>query len=123
MADAGVIDTAVRDAALPVRLKLPTQSSQNQAVSFVERKAATAVRGRLSNVLDVPRAYDLNRLDLTAGATLDGDIHHAATRLLRSLRNPAEKDRKSNHTNPSISGLVVLVRRRSSAGDPPSTLC
>ena len=88
MAEAGVIGPALRDAALPLRLQLQTQS-QPPPVSFVERKAVTAARAKLSALLDVPRAYDLDRLDLRADSTLDGVAQRAATQLLRSLKDPA----------------------------------
>ena len=88
MAEAGVIGPALRNAALPLRLELQPQS-QPPAVSFIERKALTAVRTKLSSLLDVPRAYDLDRLDLRADSTLDGTAQRDATRLLRSLKDPA----------------------------------
>jgi len=90
MADAGVIGTGLRDAALPLRLELQVQvQSQPPPVSFVERKAVTAARAKLSGLLGVPRAYDLDRLDLRADSSLDGEVQRTATRLLRSLKDPA----------------------------------
>jgi membrane peptidoglycan carboxypeptidase len=89
MTDAGLIRPALRDAALPIRLKLQTQPPPERAVSFVERKAVTAVRGKLAGLLDVPRAYDLDRLDLAVGSSLDGEVQRAATQLLRSLKDAA----------------------------------
>ena len=89
MADLGVIGPELRDAALPLRLKLLSQSPLQPAVSFVERKAVTAVRTKLSGLLGVPRAYDLDRLDLVAHSSLDGDVQRAASRFLGSLKDPA----------------------------------
>lgn len=88
MAEAGVIPVALRDAALPIALKLRTQAPLEDQGSFIDRKAATAVRGKLASVLDIPRSYDLDRLDLLTITTLDGQVQRAATELLRSLRNP-----------------------------------
>ena len=88
MADAGVIPAALRDAALPIELKLRTQAPQEVQGSFIDRKAATAVRGKLASVLDITRSYDLDRLDLRATTTLDGQVQRTATELLRSLRDP-----------------------------------
>ncbi len=88
MAEAGVVSPALRDAALPLRLQLLSQR-QPPPVSFVERKAVTAARSKLSSLLDVPRAYDLDRLDLRVDSSLDGAAQRAATRLLRSLKDPA----------------------------------
>jgi membrane peptidoglycan carboxypeptidase len=89
MADAGIIPATLRDAASGAQLKVLARAAQPPVVSFVDRKVASAVRGRLSNLLDVPRSYDLNRLDLAAGTTVDGEAQRAATRFLRGLRDPA----------------------------------
>jgi membrane peptidoglycan carboxypeptidase len=88
MADAGVIPYALRDAALPIKLKLQQQTPPEPQGSFVERKAANAMRTRLQSLLDIPRAYDLDRLDLEAQSTMDGEVQRAATQLLRGLRDP-----------------------------------
>lgn len=89
MAAAGQITPALRDAALAQKLATRTQPPPRHPVSFVERKAANATRARLSALLDVPRAYDLDRFDLTATSTLDSEIQRSATELLRSLSTPA----------------------------------
>jgi len=89
MADAGIIPATLRDAALGAPLKVLARSPQQPAPSFVDRKVASALRGRLSNLLDVPRSYDLNRLDLVAGTAVDGDAQRAATRFLRGVGTPA----------------------------------
>ena len=88
MAAAGVIPAALRDAALPIELKLRTQAPLETQGSFIDRKAATAVRGKLAGMLDIPRAYDLDRLDLRATTTLDGEVQRTASELLRGLRDP-----------------------------------
>ncbi|WP_309624598.1 transglycosylase domain-containing protein [Methylibium sp.] len=85
MAEAGVIPAALRDAALPLALQRPLQPTAPRSVAFSERKATTALRTRLSGLLEVPRAYDLDRLDLEATSSLDGEVQRAATTLLRSL--------------------------------------
>lgn len=89
MAEAGVIPAALRDAALPLPLQLRLQSVPERPASFVERKAVTAVRGKLQSLLGMPRAYDLDRLDLTVDSSLSGDVQQAATTLLRSLNTTA----------------------------------
>lgn len=90
MADAGVIPAALRDAALPLPLKLQPQFAGVRPASFVERKAATAVRSKLQSVLGMQRSYDLDRLDLSVDSTLDGEVQRVATRLLRGLADPEE---------------------------------
>lgn len=88
MADAGVIPPTLRDAALPLPLKLQTQFAVARPASFIERKAATAVRGKLQAMLAMPRSYDLDRIDLTVASPLDGEVQRAATTLLRGLGDP-----------------------------------
>jgi membrane peptidoglycan carboxypeptidase len=88
VAAAGLITPALRDAALPLPLKLRTQFAAAQPGAFVERKAANAVRGKLQTLLAMPRAYDLDRLDLGVDSSLDGEVQRAATALLRGLRDP-----------------------------------
>ncbi len=85
LAEAGVIPTALRDAALPLALKLLQRPAAEPPVSFVERKAATAVRTKLQQLLGLPRAYDLDRLDLEADSSLASEAQRAAGTLLRSL--------------------------------------
>lgn len=89
MAGAGVITPALRDAALPLALQALHPSAVVAGASFVEQKAANAVRVRLQALLALPRLYDLDRLDLTAQSTLDGDVQRAVTTLLRSLGDRA----------------------------------
>ena len=95
MAQAGEVPAALRDAALaqglasgPDPAVMPTADDAS-APSFVTRKAATLMRSRLSGLLDVPRAYDLDRLDLQARSSLHGEVQAAATRALLSLRDSA----------------------------------
>lgn len=88
MADAGVITPTLRDAALPLALKLQTQFVVARPGSFIERKAANAVRGKLQTLLAIQRSYDLDRLDLAVESPLDGEVQRAATALLRGLGDP-----------------------------------
>lgn len=90
MASAGAITPALRDAALPIRLQLLAQGPSQPAASLSsERKAAALVRGRLAGLLDVPRSYDLDRLDLTVSSTLDAEVQRTITRRLRELKHPS----------------------------------
>ncbi len=88
LADAGIIAASLRDAALPLALTLQTRFSVTPPASFIERKAANAVRGKLQSLLAMQRAYDLDRLDLAVETALDGDVQRAATALLRGLGDP-----------------------------------
>ena len=88
MADAGIITPTLRDAALRQPTQLRTSFAASRPVSFVEHKAATAVRAKLQALLGVPRAYDLDRLDLEVDSPLDGEVQRTATTLLRGLADP-----------------------------------
>ena len=90
MAEAGVVSTALRDTALPLALKLKTRQQAGAAGSFVDRKAVTAARARLHALLAMPRAYDIDRLDLQVDSPLDGELQRAASALLRSLGDPRQ---------------------------------
>ncbi len=75
LAASGVISQPLRDAALTERLVLNRASPlQPSAESYVSRKAVTLLRSHLMNVLGVASYYDLDRLDLTAHATLDKSV-------------------------------------------------
>ena len=93
LARAGVIDGGLRDAALAERLELRRGGEESASVAFVDRKGANLVRSRLTTLLNVPGLYDLDRFDLTAYSTLDAPAQDAASRLLRSLREPATIER------------------------------
>jgi membrane peptidoglycan carboxypeptidase len=93
LADAGVITGALRDAALPLPLDLLSTpvaaASVLNSAPYSERKAATALRSRLAGQLGVDRLYDLDRLDLQARSSIDGQVQKAGVALLRSLATPA----------------------------------
>lgn len=89
MTEAGLITPSLRDAALPVSLHLRPELAPAPRPDFVQRKATTALRTHISTLLDVPRAYDLERLDLEADASLDGEAQAMAARVLAGLRTPA----------------------------------
>ncbi len=88
LAEAGIIDARLRDAALSLQLSLQQQRMATAPISFVQRKAANAMRTRLAGLLGLSRVYELDRLDLSARSTLDGRIQDEVTRVLRSLADP-----------------------------------
>jgi membrane peptidoglycan carboxypeptidase len=89
MAEAGLISSVLRDAALAVPLQLRPPLPATPRPNFVQRKAATALRTHISTLLNVPRAYDLERLDLEAETSLDSEAQALAAKVLTSLRTPA----------------------------------
>lgn len=88
LASQGVIAPALRDAALAVRL---TDGNGGRtvapAVSFVTRKASTAIRSQLVSLLGSSSFYSLDRLDLRVASSLDGHTQEAVTGVLRQLRD------------------------------------
>ena len=89
MAEAGLITPALRDAALPLPLHLQPPLPPTPRPDFVQRKAASALRTHIATLLDVPRAYDLERLDLEAESSLDGEAQALVAQVLTGLRTPA----------------------------------
>jgi membrane peptidoglycan carboxypeptidase len=80
----GIVPSALRDAALAVRLELNRTPVVHSPVSYVTRKAVTALRANLMATLGVGSFYDLDRLDLTATATLDNAVQQAVNERLAS---------------------------------------
>ena len=87
LADAKVITPAFRDAGLRERIAFHTNGKSGKG-EFVENKAANALRVELSGRLNVPRLYDLDRLDLKASTTLHGPTQRAVSSFLRRLSDP-----------------------------------
>ena len=84
----GIISPELRDVALCIGLSFRERPPELPAVSYVERKAANTVRRQLSNLLGVPRLYELDRLDLTVKGTLNGKTQDEVSRLLLNLGDP-----------------------------------
>lgn len=89
LAEAGLIQPALRDAALALPLNLREGPAVPPPAAFVTRKAGNALRTHLASHLGVARFYDLDRIDLTATSTLRGDLQSSVTTLLRDISNPA----------------------------------
>lgn len=85
IADAGLIDPALRDAALEQPLQPAAAAPPAERASFVDRKAASALRTRIAALLEVPRLYDLDRLDLEVASTLDLAVQQRVGAALASL--------------------------------------
>jgi membrane peptidoglycan carboxypeptidase len=85
----GIISAELRDAALAVHLTPRDRAPELPQVSFVERKAANAVRMDLLGLTGVGTLYDLDRFDLTVRTTLDLQAQEEVTNLLARLTDPA----------------------------------
>ncbi len=90
LAQAGIISPRLRDLALaekviyadPTRITVRTTAERSKAVDSLRIELMTAlnVNGGL---------YGLDRLDLSAHTTIDGNANAAVTKILRSLTDPA----------------------------------
>ena len=84
----GIISTRQRDAALQAKLNVQRQQPVQRKFSFVERKAANAIRPKLLSLMKVPKLYDLNLLDLTVKSSLDSRAQEEVTDILNKLQEP-----------------------------------
>lgn len=85
---AGVLQPALRDAALGARLAF-RDLAQDPALARVDgNKGISLARTRLSSLLQMP-LYDLDRLDLGARTSLQGELQQAVTTYLHDLAEPA----------------------------------
>ncbi len=92
LAEAEVIPEELRDAALGVPLVFRGSPAKSRRPPYVMRKAANAVRTQLLDLLDLGQLYVLDRIDLTAGTTLDRPAQQHLTHMLGRLKQPAVVD-------------------------------
>ncbi|WP_158044647.1 transglycosylase domain-containing protein [Skermanella pratensis] len=88
LASQGTISEDLRDAALDIKLRFRNDAPLPPPVSFVEQKAANAIRTRLLGMLNVPSLYQLDRYDLTAETSLDGPTQQRMVEVLSKLNEP-----------------------------------
>lgn len=88
LASAGMLSPTLRDAALQAKVSFRDESSVPYPMDVRSWKAANAVRTRLLSLLETPRLYDIDRLDVTASSTFDARIQDAVTATLKRLRDP-----------------------------------
>lgn len=110
LAKNGVISPALQYAAEKIPLRFSSERPVDTS-SFITRKASNAARLQLTELLGVPRFYDLDRLDLTTASTLDSRVQKEVTNILVKL-----KDRAFLEQN----GLTV--ERMLSTGDPAKVI-
>ena len=111
LAKEGVISPKLRDAAKDVRLTLRRAAPKTAPVSFVQRKAANAIRTRLLQLMQYPQLYDLDQADLTVRSTVDNEANEGVTSVLRQIKD-AESVKKFG-----LSGARNLDR-----GDPSKVI-
>jgi membrane peptidoglycan carboxypeptidase len=85
LAAAGIIPEWLRNDALRVHLAPLERARTSSLATFAERKAIDAVRVDLGARLGVTNPYDLDRLDMTVGSTLDGAVNDSVTQALQRV--------------------------------------
>jgi membrane peptidoglycan carboxypeptidase len=85
LADRGLINADFADRVRKVNLHFLPHAPIPPARDFVERKAATAVRARLVEMLGVSNLYELDQLHLEVDTTIDAALQESAVELFRSL--------------------------------------
>ena len=88
LTQAGIIPLGLRDEALKLPLSFRNTAAPEEIRSFSAQKAVNAVRARLASQLGLQRMYDLDRLDVSAQSTLDGELQKKTTDMLRQLKEP-----------------------------------
>jgi membrane peptidoglycan carboxypeptidase len=84
----GVISPALRDAALQAEVTVRDRAPATASPPFVERKAASAIRTDLLGLLGESSLTALDRYDLSARTTFDGDVQRQVTDVLQRLHDP-----------------------------------
>ena len=87
VAHADIISPELRDAALAVKLTFREDGTGGPRAYVRSWKGATVTRARLAAMLDTPRLYDVDRLDVKVGSTLDGEMQDAVTTMLKRLQD------------------------------------
>ncbi len=86
--NAGIIDAELRDLAMGVKLQFREQSPAAEPVSYIEAKATNAIRNELLGLLSLSSLYELDRLDLSVGTTLDLPTQARVVNVLEQLGQP-----------------------------------
>jgi membrane peptidoglycan carboxypeptidase len=87
LAIAGVIEPALRDAALRQQLVFTPEPPAPLPGSFVERKAVDAVRTELMTALALPDIYSVDHMDLSTEVSIDGAVQSRVAAVLERLKD------------------------------------
>jgi membrane peptidoglycan carboxypeptidase len=85
----GIISPLLGKMALTARSDLRTRAPDEPPKSFVDRKAANAIRNQLLALLSAPGLHALDRYDVTVRSDVDSAAQQAVTDRLRRLHDPA----------------------------------
>jgi membrane peptidoglycan carboxypeptidase len=86
----GIISERLRDQALAEHPSLRPALADIQRTRFVDNKAPDSVRAALLPLLGLKDTYALDRLDLTAGTTIDDGVEQQVKDFLVGLRDPEQ---------------------------------
>ncbi len=88
LAEAGVISVALKRASRQARFRYLADPPPPVVSSFLEQKAANALRAHLLTMLGLKKLYELDRLDLKATSTLDQDVQQKVVDFLKRMSDP-----------------------------------
>lgn len=88
LAAANIIERPLADAALASKARYRDWVAQPTIVPIITNKGISLARNRLAGMLNRP-LYDLDRLDLSATSTLQGDLQNQVSDYLKKLSDPA----------------------------------
>jgi membrane peptidoglycan carboxypeptidase len=89
LAEAGIVRPELRDAALPIALSFREDGAAPSNLYVKSWKGANTIRTRLLSLLEAPRLYDVDRLDVTVKSALDGELLSVVTGMLHRIGDPA----------------------------------
>jgi membrane peptidoglycan carboxypeptidase len=84
---AGVIDSDMADRLRPMSITFPRERPSPPGPLLLQRKAVGHLRAQLGQLLGEPNMYDLDRLHLEVGGTLDLGLQEAVGRLFERVRD------------------------------------
>jgi len=88
LANTGAIDPELRDVALEARLQFRSEFAPAPPISYVGHKATDWLRAELMTMLHLPDLYALDRLDMTARASVDSAAQQRIADVLSRLGDP-----------------------------------
>jgi len=119
----GVITPDLHHPEFQVNKDLRRVAPDKADFSFIDRKAANAVRTELLDLLKVNSLYDLDRLDLTVQTTFNKEVQQGVTQVLQQLHDPEFIRKKGFEGWRLISGdlekinYAVVLYERTSQGN------
>jgi membrane peptidoglycan carboxypeptidase len=111
LAKEGILSPKLKGACKSIDLTLRRAAPKPPPISFVQRKAANAIRTRLLQLMGYPQLYDLDQVDVTVNSTMDNDANEAVTSVLRQIKD-----------QDSVKKFGLSGARNLSKGDPSKVI-